>query len=360
MNFLDRLKIIKQYWSLEKFYFRSLFKKDWPLYGLIFQVTNVCNSRCLMCFNWQIVNQAARELSLAEIEKFVGSIGTMPSLTLGGGEPFLRQDLPEICEIFCRLAGTRKIAIPTNCLLPETIISQAKKILTRCDIKLKIVMSLDGVGEVHDAIRGIEGNFEKFLETYRALRKLAEEDGRVQFSVNTTICNRNEETVMQIIDFVDSLPGIKYHTMETIRGSFDQSRVRAPELKKYQQLNDRVLSRSKTLANDQVNKLLYKYYHRLALRILREKKQSIPCRVSSFFPSIDACGNVYNCELLPSIGNLRDFDFDFKRLWSSDRARRQRQEIAAKKCHCTHYCYQFPNILMSPWHFIKAVFFDKD
>jgi MoaA/NifB/PqqE/SkfB family radical SAM enzyme len=357
MNFLDKIKIFKQHWSENKYFFYSLFGRDLPLFSMIFQVTNVCNSRCLMCFNWQVVNQATDELSLVEIEKLSKTIGRLPVITLGGGEPFLRQDLPEICEIFFMNAGTRKVAIPTNCLLPELVVSQARKIIEKCDIKLKIIMSLDGLNEVHDEIRGVNGNFEKFLATYEAVRQLAAEDKHLQFSVNTTISSRTESTVAEIIEFVDGLSDIKYHTLETIRGSFDSCRVSTPTLAQYDELYSGELLKSKTLARDGVHMLFYAYYHKLALRTLKQKKQIIPCRASSFLPVIDAMGNVYNCELLPSIGNLRDVDLDFMKIWHSKEAHLQRKTIAAKKCHCTHYCYQLPNIMMSPYHFIKAIFF---
>ncbi|MFA6593818.1 MAG: radical SAM protein [Candidatus Buchananbacteria bacterium] len=355
MEFIKRLKIIKQYLPVSKFYFYYLLKKDWPLYGLIFQVTNKCNSRCLMCFNWQVINTETDELSLAEIEKFAKTVGAIRSVTLGGGEPFLRSDLPEICEIFYRCSATRKIAIPTNCLLPDRIIEQTQKILAAVPIKLKVVLSLDGIGEVHDTIRGIAGNFERFSETYEKLMELAKVNEALQVSVNSTISNVNKDNIADIIDFIDRHPGIKYHTAEVIRGSFDPQKIAPLDLKQYEDLLNRVLFKSKTLANDFANKLFYVYYHKIALRIMKQKRQILPCRSASFFPVVDAWGNVYNCEMLPKIGNLRNADYDFKKIWQSAAAKRQRLDIRNKKCWCTHYCYQLPNIIMSPWHLLRAV-----
>lgn len=356
MNFIDRLKIIRQYLPVSKYYFYHLFKIDAPLYGLIFQVTNKCNSRCLMCFNWQIINTETEELSLAEIEKIAKKLGSVRSITLGGGEPFLRADIAKICEIFYRCSGTRKIAIPTNCLLPDQIISRVEEILKNIPIKLKIVLSLDGVGKVHDKVRGVEGNFEKFLETYDKLVKISEANELLQISVNTTISDINQDNVAAIIDFIDQHPNIKYHTAEVIRGTFDPAKIAPLDLECYEAMRDKILLKSRTLARDAANKLFYGYYHKLALRIMKEKKQIISCRSAEYFPVIDAWGNVYNCEMLPKIGNLREADYDLRKIRQSPIAWKQRQEIRDKKCFCTHYCYQFPNIIMSPWHFLKAVF----
>ena len=311
-----------------------------------------------MCFNWQILNQEGRELSLEEIERFTKNIGDLPSLTLGGGEPFLRLDLPEICEIFFKNCGTKKISIPTNCLMPDLIVKQAQKILDKCDLKLKVVLSLDGVGEVHDRIRGVPGNFDKFLETHKKLNYLVQKYAGLQINVNTTISDKNESGILETIDFIDQHYEVGYHTFEVIRGSYNQGNIQPPSLEKYQELINKVLLKSKTLDRNKYHKLIYAYYHKLTIETLRRKKQLIPCRVSSFFPVVGAQGDIYNCELLPSVGNLRDNNYDFKKIWHSAASRKQRQDIVDKKCYCTHYCYQAQNILMSPWHFLKALFQD--
>lgn len=356
MKFISKLKIIRQYWPVSKFYFYHLLRRSEPLYGLIFQVTNKCNSRCLMCFNWQIINTETEELSLVEIEKLVQSIGAMPTLTLGGGEPFLRADLPEICEIFYRLAGTRKFSIPTNCLLPDLIESQSWKILNALPIKLKIVLSLDGIGEVHDNIRGIKGNFDRFLETYGKLVEISKNNDCLQVSVNTTISDKNIDNAKAVIEFIDQHPNIRYHTLEVIRGSFDKNKILPLDLEQYGKLFEQTLMTSQTLARDPSHKLFYAYYHKLAQKIMKQQRQVMPCRSASFFPVIDAWGNAYLCEMLPTIGNLRDNDYDLKKIMRSPLAVKQRQDIRNKKCWCTHYCYQLPNIMMSPWHLFCAVF----
>jgi MoaA/NifB/PqqE/SkfB family radical SAM enzyme len=358
MSFITKLKIIRQYWPISKFYFNYLFRRYWPLHSLIFQVTNKCNSRCLTCFNWQIINTETEELSLSEIENLTRSIGTMKSITLGGGEPFLRPDLPEICGIFYRLSGTGKFSIPTNCLLPDLIETQVKKILDTLPIKLKVVLSLDGIGEVHDNIRGVKGNFERFLETYGKLAEISKKNEQLQVSINSTISDKNMDNVKAIIEFIDQRPNIRYHTLEVIRGSFDKSKIKTLDLEQYDKMFKQVLFTSKTLARDPAHKLFYSYYHGLARRIMKHKRQVVPCRSAAFSPMIDAWGNVYLCEMLPRIGNLRYYDYDIKKILFSPAAMKQRQFIRDKKCWCTHYCYQLPNIIMSPWQMFKALFWN--
>jgi len=354
MGILNKIKIIKNYWPVSRFYFYSLLKRNQPLLGLFFQITNRCNAKCLMCFNWKKLNKMSDDVSLSEIKRFTKTIGHLPNLILGGGEPFLRDDLVEICQIFSKNNQVNKIAIPTNSLSTDRIIDSAERILKQCPVKLKIVLSLDGTEETHNYIRGVKGIFNKVLETYEKLNQLSKKYPQLQLSVNTTISDKNKDNISQIIDFVDKNLAVKFHTLEVIRGCYNQKNIQAPSLDKYQQLIKQIL-KSKTIDNNRYHKVIYSYYHKIALDILRKRKQLIPCRASSFLPVIDATGNVYHCELLPAIGNLRDSDYNFSKIWQSDKAKEQRKDISNKKCHCTHFCYQIQNIPMSPFHFLKAI-----
>ncbi len=356
MKFLDKLKLIKNYWPISKFYFRHLLKKSKPLLALFFQITNKCNARCLMCFNWQRINKPSDELSLEEIEKFSRTLGSVPNLTIGGGEPFLREDLPDICKIFSRNNETKRISIPTNCLLPEKIFDLTRKILESCpSTKIAIVLSLDGLRDTHEYIRGVKGIFDKVLETYKKITELLGQYSNLKININTTVSDKNYKEIPEIIDFVDKNFKVGFHTVEVIRGCYNRKNVQMPPLEEYKKLTEDIL-RSKTIDGDKYHKLMYSYYHKIALETLEKERQLIPCRASSYVPVVDATGNVYNCELLPAIGNLREVNYDFLEIWNSKKAKDQRKNIADKKCYCTHFCYQIQNIPMSPYHFFKAIF----
>jgi len=61
-------------------------------------------------------------------------------------------------------------------------------------------------------------------------------------------------------------------------------------------------------------------------------------------------GQVLPCELLidKEIGNVRDVDYDFKRLWYSPKADEIRDFIRDTKCFCTYECFLTVNILFNP------------
>jgi len=64
-------------------------------------------------------------------------------------------------------------------------------------------------------------------------------------------------------------------------------------------------------------------------------------------------GQVYPCEVLVDlgreflVGNLRDFDLDFMKLWKSEKNKETIRKIRRKKCFCTHGCDVTVNILFS-------------
>jgi len=339
-----------------KFFVKSLFGQSRPFYSLIFQVTNLCNSRCVTCFNWKILNQdSGREMTLEEIEKFTQKIGDLNTLTVGGGEPFLRKDLPEIIECFGRNNNLKVVAIPTNCLLTEKIVSQTEKILKNFNGGVKIGLSLDGLAADHDKIRGVQGNFEKFLATYRALCDLRKKYPKLRLRVCTTVFDANIDKIIELIKFVDSsLPEVDILGLEFLRGDYNVQKVGSASPDKVLKVIEFLEERRRQEKNI-YRRVISNFYYRLSLDILNKRTQVIPCRISAFYPVIDALGNVYPCENLPKIGNLRENDFDLNKIWRSGAAQKMRESIRRKECYCTHSCYQIPNMYLSPKMIFKIL-----
>lgn len=129
-----------------------------------FPVNNICNSKCQMCNIWQQRKQ--HEISPAEVIRALSSdlFSNVKAIGLNGGEPTLRSDLHEIAAACIQsLPSLQSIALITNGLRPHLVIPATTKLydLTRSNnIRLSVMISLDGVGDVHDAVRGRKGNFD--------------------------------------------------------------------------------------------------------------------------------------------------------------------------------------------------------
>jgi MoaA/NifB/PqqE/SkfB family radical SAM enzyme len=88
---------------------------------------------------------------------------------------------------------------------------------------------------------------------------------------------------------------------------------------------------------------------RIQLKLLRDKEFQIPCYAANLMGVIKSNGDVFACELRDDkLGNVRDFDHDFRKLWLSDRARAISRDIIDNKCYCTHECFMSTNILFNP------------
>lgn len=276
-------------------------------------------------------------------------MGVIPSVTISGGEPFLRNDLPEICKIFEKNNKTESVIIPTNCLLPKRIDNLTERVLKDTNLNVLINLSLDGIGKKHDLIRGVKGNFKKVLETYSVLKKLQKKYDKLLIGVNTTISNYNEGDADEIAKFVKKNLKVCNHIFEAIRGYYDTTKVSPPSVEKYSEIIKKILPIPPN------NSLVHSYYYKIALKTMEEKRQVIPCMAGRINPKIDSYGNVYLCEILPPIGNLRKVNYDFKQIWNSKKAEEVRKKISNGKCFCTHICYQHPSILYNPPTLLKAV-----
>ena len=150
--------------------------KTTPAY-LVYFVTARCNARCKMCFYWQQTDESARrrELTVDEVDKFSRSMGRLFHVVLSGGEPFLRDDLDQIVLRIAENCRPAVISIPTNGSLKERTVAMVDALCRSIPkTMLRMNISIDGIGRVHDDIRCVPGSFDMAISTFRELRKLAE------------------------------------------------------------------------------------------------------------------------------------------------------------------------------------------
>lgn len=152
--------------------------KPWPIEKPIvlqFPVIDICNSRCQMCNIWK--NKKADVISADQLSRVLESdlFSDVLAVGLNGGEPTLRKDLVDIAEtVVDRLPKLRTLSVITNSYKLEDVktrLSELHALVDRTDdVDLDVMLSLDGVGGVHDRVRGRDGNFRRVDETLDFLR----------------------------------------------------------------------------------------------------------------------------------------------------------------------------------------------
>lgn len=302
---------------------------------IIFQVTNICNAQCKQCFVLHQLNKDVHQnLSIDEIEKFFTSLGRVRNIVLGGGEPFLRKDLDRLCMSLDRISKPELITIPTNGAYPEIVSGKVKSILEHTRTSLKVSLSLDGLRETHDAIRRVPGLFGNVEATYEKLEFLYHIFfPRLSLQVNTTVFADNYDQFLKLYSFVKERFPLAEFAFEAIRGHYDASLCQPVSDATYQALVDSVREVEDIRASGQLE------LHELALETIRRQTQVVPCIGGADFIVLDFFGNLYPCEILPSITNIRDINYDFQRVLDNPQWAKAIQDIQNAKCHCTHMCF---------------------
>jgi MoaA/NifB/PqqE/SkfB family radical SAM enzyme len=336
-------------------------RRTLPIY-LIFGVTNVCDARCLTCFNWQLTNGKKEELSLDEIDKTMSSMHhTLLTLVLTGGEVFLRKDLLDIIKIFQKHVDPQFLAIPTNGIQYRAIAESVEKIVAFFHNNVIINISLDGIGDLHDTVRGVRGNFEKVEKLYGLLAEVKRNCRHLSLGINTVLNNLNQDHYEEIFSYVrKNYPMIDQHNFEIMRGSSRDAAVTPPSIEFLREHTSRIkkmLGVYKYHRSGMYQKFLHAaklHYHSVVLDHL-EKRRSLRCYGGSLAGVIDCRGDVYPCELLGRTGNVKEHNYDFPALWFSEKADAVRRQIKSTKCVCTHSCFQFVNILFNPLEYPRLL-----
>lgn len=139
--------------------------------GLTYQ----CNSRCTHCNTWQTWKSPLRSgnLSIDEYKDLLTSkvCGSLEEVSLTGGEPFLYRSIGDLIRLLIAIHPHINLSINTNGTNQKALTS----ILQIEDIKtfkeIQIVVSVDGIGVVHDNIRGLNGSFDKNVNLIKYIRR---------------------------------------------------------------------------------------------------------------------------------------------------------------------------------------------
>ncbi|MEF9475826.1 MAG: radical SAM protein, partial [Candidatus Mariimomonas ferrooxydans] len=299
------------------------------------------------------------ELSLDEIEKISSSAGRLLWLAFSGGEIFLRTDLAEITRIFYERNKPAIILFPTNGLLTDVIREKIEKILKYCPKSTIVVkLSLEGPEHLHDSIRGAKGSFRKTMQTYTALGELLEKYPNFDLGINTVFCSENQDHMDEIIEFVNKMDKVKTHTVSLVRGEVSDKKLKDVDIEKYHNTIKKLESNLKNRISS-----IYRFrgarlkaaqdilQRSLIYETVIQKRQLIPCYAGRLNLVLTETGDLYPCESFTpgmKIGNVRQSDFNLKRLLSTARAKEVIHSIQENGCFCTHECYFMTNILFNP------------
>ncbi len=332
--------------------FKQMYLTDLPSY-VIFFVTARCNSKCIFCFYHQQLNAADNELSMDEIERIADGFEHLPYLLLSGGEPFMRSDIDQICLAFNHRANTRFISIPTNGILSDTIAAKAENLLTRGrDLFLRIALSIDNIQDKHDKLRGVPGNYQKVMETYRRLDELRKRYKNLNIDAAIAFNHWNQDEIHLIYQHLRDNYAFNNISVGFIREGGPTPEAQDVDINKYEAVNLRIIDDKQGTDNRPLFPV-FRAVNQLSLenmiRTLRDGRIILPCIAASKMLVINETGEVFPCEVLweRKLGDLRESNYSIKTILNSEQAKRQRRFIVNSRCFCAWECAQNANIFFN-------------
>lgn len=306
-----------------------------PLFSTI-RVTHRCNARCVSCVFWKEKDRSL-ELSPHTIEEIYKDelFSSLEMLTLSGGEATLREDLADIAEAVLKSCRTIKgVTLCTNGFDNHRVIRAVNSLLQlvqrRGNIRLYVSVSFDGVGSLHERIRGVPDAFEKVTKTLADLKKY-HQAGDLSLSVNGTVQPLNVSHLKEIVSYCEtnkyplSLSPICTSDIFTDDDESKKCLQFSPaQLKELQEtVKNELLPRLRTF-----NRAFWQDY----LRLINGAERRVPCLLLHHFFQIDASGDMRGCDFDNEFiyGNIRDAAPH--RIWFSDSAKQLRDKIRKNDC----------------------------
>jgi len=327
------------------------------LESLFLFTTGKCNSACVQCFYAGDMAKCNPDLSFDEIRRISETAGSIKRLWLSGGEPTLREDLPEIIEMFYRNNGITDINLPTNAILSDRLIEWIARLRKSCpDCNIAISVSMDGFGDTHDRQRGVES----FYQTAAALKKLDDhfgDDGHVLKNMATVITKYNVDEILDFMTWVYGRFNMSTHTIEAARGTTRESDVKVLTEKSLSEIQDKmapfyVLYSKRIAAGMRFLKRLQTKFGYIGLMRawfnIRVKNVDGPscwgmdCTAGETSLVIDYDGRFRACEIREPVGRVQDYDCDVQKILAGDAMKKEIKDIGygyTANCWCTHGCW---------------------
>ncbi len=285
-------------------------------------ITYRCPMKCKMCNIWANPTRVEDEITSDELKK----LPRLRFINITGGEPFIREDLFDIVEILFTKA--QRIVVSTSGWFQERVIKLAKKYPN-----IGIRISIEGLSQSNDELRGCSGGFDKGLRTLLELKRMGLKD----IGFGQTISNNNSHDILPLYELSRNL-GMEFATA-AFHNSF------------YFHKDDNVIT-NKTEVLENIEELI--------LRLLREKnpkswfraffnlglinyiqgnKRMLPCEAGMVNFFVEPNGDVYPCNGLEvkywkeSMGNIKEVN-QFNQIWLSPKAEKIRKLVSTCPKNC--------------------------
>lgn len=296
-------------------------------------VTYKCNLECRFCYAENRCEEGSRDMSLEEIGRVIRRIrheAKVPSVSLTGGEPTCRKDLPEIIRL-AKSEGMRVNLITNGTLMTEPLARRLR------DAGLDSAqVSLEGPDQqTHEGLTEKPGSFQATLAGLKALQK-----AEITVHTNTTLSRGNLAQAPLMPAFLKN-QGMDRFSMNMIIPSAQLMKFRPDLLVRYEEIGPIVLGVRESARNEGIRFMWYSPTPYCLFNPIAYNLGNKGCAACDGLLSVDAQGRVLPCSsFFEPQGSL--LEQPFQEIWQSAQSRNIRDKQFApahcRKCELMHLC----------------------
>ena len=287
-------------------------------------VTYRCNARCTMCNRYKCPSKPEEELSIETIKK----LPKMYFTNITGGEPFIREDLSDIVRELYKKSD--RIVISTNGFFTDRIIKLCEEFPN-----VGIRISIEGLEETNNKIRGLEDGFNRGYSTLKKLVDMKHPD--VGFGM--TVQDANAKDLVELYKLSDEL-NMEFATA-SLHNSFyfvETKNIIKDRLMVGEEFEKLI---NELLKSNSPKKWFRAYFNHGLINYIFGQKRLLPCDMAfdTFF--IDPYGDVMPCNGTKEkevMGNLNKQTWE--ELWNSEQADKVRNKVR----HCDRQCWMIGSV----------------
>jgi len=297
-------------------------KKNKPTDASII-ITYRCPMKCKMCNIWDNPTIASKEIQPEELE----ILPKVKFINITGGEPFIRQDLDRIVATLYR--KTPRVVISTSGWFDDRVIDLAKEFP-----HIGIRISIEGLSQKNDDLRGRTGSFDKGLRTLLTLKEMGLKD----IGFGCTVSNNNSDDMLELYKLSKNL-GLEFATA-AFHNSFyfhkydNEITNKETVIKNFERLI------TMQLKEKNPKSWFRAYFNSGLIRYIEGLPRMLPCEAGLVNFFVDPYGEVFPCNGMEekywkdSMGNIRNVKH-FDEIWYS----RQAEVVREKVRNCPKNCW---------------------
>ena len=302
-------------------------------------ITYNCNSKCVMCNIWKMDH--SNEMTVEEFATFMKDdiFKEVEAVGINGGEPSLVPNLPEYIKEVLTLPKLKSLNIISHGFSQKPLLKSLEEIYKMCkekNIHFQVLISLDGVREIHNIVRGKTNVFEKTSSTIDEIMKNKSKYCD-DLELGCTIVKQNIHNLVEL----DTYTKMKNYNIK-FRLGIENKRIESDKLKdQYSVIYSPLKQSAKEFFHYQISQTKdfankFKYYAIFSWLNSEKPKRILGCMWKEEGITLDARGELYYCAVASnSLGSLRKEKGE--KIFFDDKNIEYRKSIINNSCDgCIH------------------------